>query len=195
MAQALQNSGLLDGTYQVFSGEVEIDGSRMVRATAAANRWLAEEHHALRTGPAVIDKKVMAYHLVAMGNLIRGYASAMGRGYSRVDLRDWRLIVEAIYAVIVNESGTTTDAMTIPARFRREVEVSLERDGLNVGRFFEGSDAEAESRTGDLDILLSYVAAKAAEEFARQETLRAQVRKEKTVVGKVSRMFQNYFFA
>ena len=167
----------------------------MVRATAAANCWLAEEHHALRTGPAVLDKRVLGHHLVAMGNLIRGYASAMGRAYSRVDLRDWRLIVEAIYAVIVNESGATADAMTIPARLRREIEVSLERDGLNVGRFFEGNDAEAESRTGDLDILLSYVVAKAAEEFARQETLRLQVREQKTVVGKVSRMFQKYFFA
>ncbi|CAK3842073.1 Tripartite motif-containing 60 [Lecanosticta acicola] len=196
MSQALQHSGLLDGTYREFNEEIELNRHAMNRATASANRWLAEAHHPLTaSGPAVVERKYLGYHLVAMANLLQGYARAAGRSYSRRDLRDWRLIVNALYAVLGEEDGRQIDAATLPDSLRRKVQVSLMRERANVGRWFQGSDADAESSTGDLDVLLSYMAAKAAEEFARREERRSAVRRERTVVGKVGLILKQYFFS
>lgn len=195
MGQALQHSGLLNGTYQDFNDNFDLSYSTMNRATASANRWLAEEHHPLTAGPAVINKQQLIHHLVAMANLLKGYARAVGRPYSRYDLRDWRLIVNTIYGIILRQNGRTIDALVIPTRFREEVQVRLFRAGIRVGRFFDGANADAESSSGNLDVLLQYIASKAAEEFARVEGQKAAVRVEKRVVGKVGLMVRNYFFS
>lgn len=192
MAQTLTNSRLLTGQFQVFNDDISWTVSDIQRATASANFWLGEQHHTNAAGPALINVDRLGHHLVAMGNLITGYAQAMRRSYSRNQIRDWRLIVNALYNILDARAGVRMDAMVMPRELKEQIRISLIQDGLVVDRFFE-DEAESESLSGDVDVLLQYICNKAAEEFRRKEMQARMVRQEPTVLGKVSLWARQYW--
>ena len=192
MQQALTNSRLLTGEFQVFNDDIAWAVSDIQRATASANFWLSEQNHSNAAGPALINVDRLGHHLVAMGNLITGYAQAMRRPYCRNQIRDWRFIVNALYNVLDAKDGVKMDAMVMPRELKQEIRVHLIEEGLTVDRFFE-DEAESESLSGDVDVLLQYICNKAAEEFQRKERQARAVRNEPTVLGKVTLWAQHYW--
>ncbi|KAK4616096.1 hypothetical protein CLAFUW4_09977 [Fulvia fulva] len=194
MGHALGHSGLLGGNYQTFNDQMYRNDSAFMRATAQANTWLAEQNHPHAAGPAVIDTALLGHHIIAMGNLLKGYARTMGRPYSTYQSRDWRNIINVLWRVLLEREVTTVDAVVLANALKEDVRVKLVMEGLNLERYFEQS-AEVESAAGDFDVLLQYVVKQSAEEFARREMRRAAVREQPTVLGKVGVWLSQYYHA
>lgn len=188
MSQAMTHAGLLGGEYLRFSDEIQINISDLYRAAAQANLWLGEEYHMAAAGPAVVERGALGTQIVAMGNLLRGFAQASGRAYSEEDTRIWKVLVKALYRVILTWHGRRMDAMIFPTSAREEIRQHLvQRDSVSEA-FFQ-SEAQAESLRADLDVLLQYLAVKAAEAATQRESMRP-VRLQPSVVDKVSLWFR-----
>lgn len=185
MGQAMTHAGLLGGEYMRFSDNIHINISELYCAAAQANLWLGEQHHTAAAGPAIIDRQNLGHHIIAMGNLLRGYAHAMGRPYTRSQRRDWRVLAKALYEVISKWDGRTMDAVLIARQLRGEMQRYLVLGGFMSESFFENVP-EPQSLAADLDILLAYIANKAAEHFAAREAIRTEIRTEQSMWRKVS---------
>lgn len=176
VARALEHSRLLTGEFDVYDHEIDFSVSEIHRAAAAANNYLAEGNHAPSTGPALIDIQSIGPHIIAMGNMMRGYARATGRGYSRYQRRDWKIIVDRLITTLRSVNGEVRSeqlnhmSRDIRIRIRR----SLEDEGLDIdsGRFFD-RDAEVDSTSGDLDVLLNYVVFQCTKAYAERQRRRA----------------------
>lgn len=185
MSQTLANSGLLTGEFQVFSDDIGWTSSGIEQATASAHAWLGEQDHPNFAGMALIHRDRLGQHVVAMGNLILGYAQAMRRSYSRNQRRDWRIIIDFLYSIVEARNGAQMEATVMPQQLREQIRISLLQEDLYVDRFFE-DDAESESLSGDMDVLLQYISHQAADEFQRREVRARTIRQEPSVLGKVS---------
>lgn len=177
VAQALTHSRLLTNGFDAFNDEIVYTASAVQRAAAAANLYLADEHHSPITGPVFIDTVYLGPHLIAIGNLLRGYATAVGRPYSQRQEREWKTIVARIYDMLEHQNGETgrgSRATTMAQQLRTEVSRILRGDGMDVAssQFFD-QDALVESPSGDLDLLLAYVVFQCAKRYG--ESVRKQV--------------------
>lgn len=184
----MTHAGLLGGAYLRFSDEIHINILDLYRAAAQANLWLGEEHHGATAGPALVERGALGMQIVAMGNLLRGFAQASGRQYSAADTRVWKVLVKGLYDVISRWHGRRMDAMVFPTLVREETSQHLVQTSLVDAAFFEDG-AQAESLRADLDVLLQYIAAKAAEAANRREATRP-VRVQPTALDKVSQWFR-----
>ncbi|KAF2158718.1 hypothetical protein M409DRAFT_30813 [Zasmidium cellare ATCC 36951] len=185
----MAHAGLLGGNYLRFNDEIHINISELYRAAAQANLWLGEEYRQGAAGPAVVERARLGVQVVAMGNLLRGFARASGRGYTEEEVRMWKVIVKGLFEVIKRWDGRTMDAMVFPALMREEMR-DLGRRGLIGESFFEG-DVQPNSLRADLDMLLQYLAVKTVEAYTAREALRTTTRPEPSVLHTVSSWIKN----
>ena len=207
VAQALEYSGLTtDDGFDSFFDEMSFTTPSIQRAAAAAHQYMIDDNHSPVTGPVLIDIRTLGPHLVAMGNLLRGYAQAMRRGYGRYQRRDWKLIIchlarnlDLANGQVREGDGVIGMAREYGARVRGTLrEESID---LNSGRFFE-SGARLQSPSGDLDVMLKYVVFQCAKAYQERETQRTTLRRaqqaaldsESTNVGWVIRKFAQTVF-
>lgn len=189
MTAAMTHAGLLGGSYLRLSDEININISDLYRAAAQANLWLSEEFHPAATGPAVFNRQRLGVQVVAMGNLLLGYARARGSAYSEEQIRQWRVLMKALYQIIQRYDGRCMDAMIVPRVLREELRKNVAQGGLLDESFFEGN-VRPDSVAADLDLLLLYLAKKAAEAFEARENARREARREPTVMEKVGHWFR-----
>lgn len=182
VARALEYSGLTteDG-FDHYSDEILFTTPPIHRAAAAAHRYLVDDTHPPVTGPVLIDIRSLGPHLIAMGNLLRGYAQAMGRGYGRYQRRDWKLIINHLLRNLDLANGQVRqgDGVIGMAReYGARVRGTLREEtiDLNSGRFFE-SGARLQSPSGDLDVMLKYVVFQCAKAYTERETLRVELQR------------------
>jgi hypothetical protein len=175
VAQALEHSGLTTGDqFDVYSDEYFFATSSIHRAAATAHRYLVGESHPPVTGSVLINIHILGPHIIAMGNLLRGYAHSAGRPYSGYQRRDWKLIVGHLHRHLDLAHGRVREGDGV-ARMAREygsrIRESLRKDciDLNSGRFFERG-ARLQSPSGDLDVLLNYVVSVCAKAYQDRET-------------------------
>ena len=174
VALALQSSHLLDNNYVQYGGNIEYSVSEVQRATAAANQYIAEQHHPPIVGAAYVDARFLGPHILVMGNLVHGYAQAMGRGYNATQRRDWKTILDRLYALIFATTNPVPridlTAQQMVMKFKANLLNCLIGDGVDVisGMFFQ-RDARVESAAGDLDFLIEYVLFQANQLHERRE--------------------------
>lgn len=183
-ARALEHSGLLtDDQFNVYSDVTSFSLSAIHRAAAAAHLYLVEESHPPTTGPVLIEFRVLGPALLAMGNLLRGYARATGRSYSGYQHRDWKLIIRHLEEHLLFFHGQVRESGVGMARefsFRVQESLSDHMIDVNSGRFFE-SGASLQSPSGDLDVLLNYmvfVCAKAYQDRKGQKAALKQAQRD-----------------
>lgn len=195
VALAFQHSGLMGDRYEEYTDELSFNVSTIQRASAAAHQYLAEETHSAPTEDVLIHMGLLGPHLIAMANLLEGYAQAAGRPYSGYQSRDWKLIVSRLIDLLLLADGQTRsgrDVVRMAAEYRGRIRESLTQDLIDIhsGRFFE-PDARLDSPCGDLDVLLNYMVFRCPnlceERRAQQEELARQqqeaLEQESTAVG------------
>jgi hypothetical protein len=196
VAEAFSRSGLATAErIDLYSNELSVDILHIQRAAADAYAYLASESHPRVTEDAVINTRTLAPHVVAMGNLLRAYAEAAGRPWSRYQRRDWKLIVGCFIdqLLLTNSSHRTGyDVAHMAQEYRTRVKESLTQGMIDVhsGRFFE-VNARMDSPCGDLDVLLDYIVFQSAKAHKEQqvrseELIREQqeaLQQETTAVG------------
>ena len=182
VAQALEYSGLTtDDGFDSYFDEVSFTTSSIQRAAAAAHQYLVDDNRSPVTGPVLINMRTLGPHLVAMGNLLRGYARAMGRGYGRYQRRDWKLIISHLHRNLDLANGQVREAdgvIGMAREYGARVRGTLREEAidLNSGRFFE-SGARLQSPSGDLDVMLKYVVFHCAKAYKEREIQRATLRR------------------
>ncbi|KAK4500410.1 hypothetical protein PRZ48_008599 [Zasmidium cellare] len=184
MSQAMAHAGLLGGNYLRFSDEIHISISELYRAAAQANLWLGEEVYQAGAGPAVVESARLGIQIVAMGNLLMGFARASGRPYTAEQIREWKSLIKGLFEVVKRWNGRRMDAMVFPAEMKREIA----RGGLVTEAFFEG-DVQPASLRADFDVLLQYLSVKTVDAHAAREAMRATLNSEPSVLYKVSAWF------
>ena len=176
IAQGLQYSRLITRDFDVYSDEMSYSVADVRRAAAAAHQFLVDEYHQPLTGTVLVDVRVIGPHLIAMGNLLRGYARGTGRAYSGYQRRDWKLIAGRQYRLLALTHGQASEGIDMSQtvrEYRTRLRESLAQDGVDVisGRFFQ-RDVSRESPSGDLDVLLNYVLYQAAKTYEQREANR-----------------------
>jgi hypothetical protein len=183
VAEAFSRSGLMTTEHiDLYSDELSVDTLNIQRAAADAYAYLASESHPRVTEDVVIDVRTLAPHAIAMGNLLRGYADATGRPWSRYQRRDWKLIVGCLIdqLLLTNETVRTGyDVVHMAQEYRTRIKESLTQDLIDVhsGRFFE-VNARMDSPCGDLDVLLDYIVVQSAKAHKEQQVRREELMRE-----------------
>ena len=178
IAQALEQSRLMTSdSFDIYDDRVPFTTSAVQQAAAAASQYLSDEHHPSLTGSVLIDMRKLGPHIIAMGNLLRGYARASGRPYSGYQRRDWKLVVGRLYTLLNFNDGqirTGENAVRMARECRARIRESLSQDLIDVrsGRFFE-INGRIESPSGDLDVLLNYVVSQCNKAFNEKEAQQA----------------------
>ena len=185
-AQAIEYSNLLtEGRFDVYDDRIRCTFPEVQGAAASAVKYLSAEHRprltARENARALIDTRALGRHLIAMGNLLTGYARARGRPYSGYQRRDWRLIISNLSRHLRESDGQVfrgEDVRDMAFFLRLWTFESLRREGVDVvsGRFFE-RDARLESASADLDVLVGYVVFLCMGAFEEREIETAEVRK------------------
>jgi hypothetical protein len=195
VAEAFQLSGLLNGEVDVYGDDLVVNIPAVQSAASEAYKYLAAESPSPPADGAVIDMRTLTPHIIAMANLLRGYAEAAGRPYSGYQRRDWKLIVGRLVELLLLTNGQTRhgyDFVGMSREYRARIRESMMQDLIDIrsSRFFEGN-AWMDSPSGDLDLLLSYIVAHCSKTFRerkmrRDELVRDQkvaLDEEKTTVG------------
>ncbi|CZT18196.1 uncharacterized protein RCC_04036 [Ramularia collo-cygni] len=191
VSRALANSGLTTGQFDIFSDDISWDTSSIQRATAAANHWLYEQNDVV--GPAFVNKRRLGTDIIAMGNLIRAYASAAGRPYSAGQVGEWRIVIDVLYRSIEARNGSSEDAMILTWLLNSDVRLGLLRAvGTQRSSTFV-EDQGAETPSGDINRLINYVAFRASEEESRRRQRRQDIRDEPNPFARVGMRVQNIF--
>ena len=168
ISAALRTSGL--GEYGATSS-LETYGCTFVvaadiqRATANACTYLGEYSRSTRfagiSGPASISARDISANFIAMSNLIPAFASAQGRAYTRQELKDWKLVVTHLWALLKARNGKKYDALVMPSKLRKDLKTDLSRfysDVENIAFFFTYADPSYPNPCfDDLDMLLAYL--------------------------------------
>lgn len=192
MSQALTLSGLENGEFSTFSDDISWDTASIARATASASTWLDE--HTEVAGPAAINKRRLGHQLIAMGNLLRGYARASGRPYNAQLLGEWRTIIDILYKRIESRHASYDDAMILTWQLSNAVRLAYFRqEGGPRASAFIAEDQGAESPAGDLELLIKFVAFQASEDHARRRRRSQEIRDEPNVFARVGMRLQNVF--
>lgn len=214
VAQALQNSRLLSNGFDEYE-ICDVALGEVHRAAAEANVFLAsaaaEEEQSLQgttaaAATAVIEVRTLMPHVIAMGNLLRGYAGANRRAYDADQRRDWKLIVgrvaihlQASNGLVLRERYFANMAQDLRAMTLESL--NLQGGTARSARFFD-PDARLESPAGDLDVLLQYIVVQCSKAYAKRESDRAALLQaqqaalagEKTRVGRALRRFGQALF-
>ena len=179
VAQALEHSSLLtEDSFDGYSDELCFSACDVHHAAAHAYQYLAAASHSPVTGPVLVKISVLGPALIAMGNLLRGYAQATGRPYSGYQRRDWKLIIRHLMNHLELANGEVRESGVGMAReFGGRIRYTLEQDliDLRSGRFFE-SRASVHSPSGDLDVVLNYVVHVSAKAYQEREARSAALR-------------------
>ena len=192
LAEVMQHSRLLTDNFDAYS--IRASTADIHKAAAEAHRYLAEDSHPRITeGKAVIDKKILGPHVIAMGNMLRAHAHATGRRYSAYQCRDWKLILERVWRLLSTMNGWTfegDDLVHMAQDFRSATFLCLQEEKLDTrsSRFFE-RDAALQSPSGDLDCLLGFVVLLCTKVYAQRETERVarRVAQAEALQGESSR--------
>lgn len=123
------------------------------RATPAAAQYLifSSAPHQQDVGPALINLRLLAAHVVAMGNLLPVLAALQGRPYDQRQRVEWAVIIYDLFLILVHRGGVSFDALVLPRLLRSALEASLQRvEGID----FFNADSPA---SADLDTMMSYV--------------------------------------
>jgi hypothetical protein len=84
---------LTEDSFDGYSDELPFSACDVHHAAAHAYQYLAAASHPPVTGPVLVKISILGPALVAMGNLLSGYARTTGRPYSGYQRRDWKLII------------------------------------------------------------------------------------------------------
>ena len=200
--QAIESSGLSTNEFERF-GFDHLSTEATMNAAGSASSYLRNNVNQRPDGPLRVDKRYLKPHIVAMANLLAGYAEARGRPNSDVQLRDWHMIVNRLYVLVSANNRETfpqADGMQKLLDFRRAIRIYMRVKGIEVaeGGFFpqfgneQGNDGTV---AGDLFVLIHYVADQCARNFRLDESIRqahreAQqeaIEREAAPVGRVLR--------
>lgn len=151
--------------------------SAIARATPAAAQWLIYSTGPVQVhepGPAEIDVKVLAAHVIAMGNILPALAQQGGR-YIPSEIQDWQTLIDRLYVVLKSKNGKRYDAFVMAQQLRRAMNLRgltlhHDVDSSAVSDFLiteNGLDAE-------LDKMLNYVTHVSFELLADQQRSRAR---------------------
>ncbi|KAK5173467.1 uncharacterized protein LTR77_002148 [Saxophila tyrrhenica] len=169
VARAFQHSGLSGDQYDEYSDDLAFEVTTIQRAAGVAYTYLAADAHPPPTRDVLIHMGLLGPHIIAMANLLKGYARAAGWPYSGFQNRDWKLIVQRLIELLFHADGQTRsgeDVVRMAREYRGRIRESLSQDLIDIhsGRFFE-ANARMDSPCGDLDVLLEYVVARCANDF------------------------------
>lgn len=210
LSQALALSGLMTGEFSVFNDDISWHTASIQRATASAYSWLAER--TISHSAAIIDKRRVGVEIIAMGNLLRGFARASGRPYSAQQLGEWRIIIDILYLEISRRSSSTpVSGMDLSWQLNTHIGIHLEealcsrldvassRTSRETGRtltstFLAQDRSQSHmSPAGDLDRLVAYVIFCASAENDRRQQLRRNIREEPRLINRVGVLLHNVF--
>lgn len=193
LAHAMQHSRLITDEFDTYSQHIRYTVPDVRRAAAAPHSYLAEERHSPISGGMLIDMDHIGPHIIPQANLLRSYARASGRAYSDAQEAQWKIIVGRLHDMTYDHVLNGRNLARMAREYRRLLRESLIQHKVDVssGGFFE-ADADVESPTGDLDVLLSYVLYQANQAGRRWEvSLAAQaeaLQQETSVFGYALRL-------
>lgn len=190
ISQALTLSGLMNGEFSTFNDDISWHTASIQRATASANHWLNEQR--VVVAPAIINKRRLGPDIIAMGNLLRGYARASGRPWSAQEVGEWRIIIDILYREIAARSMSRESAMILNWQLTSHVRTRLP-EALSRTSTFIAEAREVESPAGDLARLIAYVTSRAADESTRRQEPRREIREEPRLIARMGLRLQNVF--
>lgn len=186
VARAAESCGLLDNDSESFHTfglpfAPLRETAYLQEATKTAQAYLLSPETPT-AGAALIDRRVLNTHIMAMASLVPGLASEEGRPYCEERQTDWHAVVTNLCSVLSLQHGQVHDASSMIQQVRQVLSNHMQASHFEVERiaFFSNADVGADSlATRDLEVMLSYITVVCMRQHAERAETKAVIRQKR----------------